>query len=69
MHGGALVNFCFNDLPNILSNVGEIISSLPINIVLLVLWLETTVTFKNTATCPRFIGHYGGHAKVNGTGG
>ena len=34
----------------------------------LVPWLATTVTFKNAATCPRFIGHYGGHAKVNGTG-
>ena len=35
----------------------------------LVLWLATTVTFKNTATCPRFIGHYWEHSKLNGTGG
>ena len=35
----------------------------------LVPWLATTATFKNIATCPGFIGRYGGHAEVNGTGG
>ena len=35
----------------------------------LVPWLATTATFKNIATCPGFIGHYGGHSEVNGTGG
>ena len=35
----------------------------------LVLWLATTATFKNIATCPRFKGHCRVHAEVNGARG